>query len=69
MNGVQQCGGYPIAPLHVRTLRNSASNMLWIASLETPIGTQVKVDANVGEREERAGRERDGTVLVVGVER
>ena len=58
-----------MAPLHVRTLRDSPSNLLWIACLETPVWTQVEVDANIGEREERAGRERDGTVLVVGVER
>ena len=68
MDCVQQCGGDTVAPLDVRTLRDSTGNLLWIARLETPVGTQVKVDADVGECKKRAGRERDGTVFVVRVE-
>jgi hypothetical protein len=69
VNGVQQCGGDSIAPLNVRTLRDSAGNLMWVACFETSIRTQVEVDANIGEREERAGREWYWAVLVVGIER
>lgn len=67
MSSVQQRGDDAATPLHGRRPVDSLGNTHGVSRVKKPVWTKVKVDAHIGEAEQRAGCEGDGSILVVGV--
>lgn len=68
VDGVQQRRDHTVTPPHAGAAGQRRRHEVRVARLEAAVGPDVEVNPHVGEAEERAGGEGDGSALVVWVE-